>query len=56
MIVMICATIFHVMRNEISSALITAVLLALAAFVAYMRWGVLPIRPRGAVTVRGGAS
>ena len=48
MIVMIFATIFHVMRNEISSAAITAVLLVLATFVAYMRWRVLPIAPRRA--------
>jgi uncharacterized membrane protein YphA (DoxX/SURF4 family) len=53
MIVMICATIFHLMRNEISSGAITAVLLVLATFVAYMRWRVAPIAPRRAV-VRGG--
>lgn len=52
MIVMICATIFHLMRNEMSSAAITALLLAIATFVAYMRWRVLPIAPRRAV-VRG---
>jgi uncharacterized membrane protein YphA (DoxX/SURF4 family) len=46
MIVMINATIFHIARNEISSAIITAVLLAMATFVAHMRWRVLPIRPR----------
>lgn len=46
MIVMISATIFHIMRGEISSAGITAVLLAMASFVAYMRWRVMPIRPR----------
>jgi uncharacterized membrane protein YphA (DoxX/SURF4 family) len=45
-IVMICATIFHVMRSEMSSAVITAVLLVMALFVAYMRWRVLPIQPR----------
>src|SRR5262245_43923699 len=38
MIVMISATVFHVSRGELSSALITAVLLLLATFVAYMRW------------------
>jgi hypothetical protein len=37
MIVMVSATIFHVVRNEISSAAITLVLLAMATFVAYMR-------------------
>jgi hypothetical protein len=46
MIVMIAATILHVVRDEIQSAVITAVLLALATFVAYMRWRVLPIQPR----------
>ena len=44
MIVMICATIFHLMRNEISSAAITAVLLVIATVVAYMRWRVAPDR------------
>jgi hypothetical protein len=48
MIVMICATIFHVMRGEVSSAITTAVLLAMATFTAYMRWRTAPIRPRGA--------
>jgi uncharacterized membrane protein YphA (DoxX/SURF4 family) len=46
MIVMICATVFHLMRGELSSALITVMLLAMATFVAYMRWRVAPIRPR----------
>jgi uncharacterized membrane protein YphA (DoxX/SURF4 family) len=46
MIVMISATIFHFMRGEVSSALTTLVLLAMATFIAYMRWRVLPIRPR----------
>jgi uncharacterized membrane protein YphA (DoxX/SURF4 family) len=46
MIVMISATIFHIARSEVSSAVTTAVLLVLAAFVAYMRWRVAPIRPR----------
>jgi hypothetical protein len=46
MIVMICATIFHLMRGEVGSALTTAGLLAVAAFIAYMRWRVAPIRPR----------
>jgi uncharacterized membrane protein YphA (DoxX/SURF4 family) len=46
MIVMIGATIYHVARGEMSSAVITAVLLALATFVAYMRWRVAPIPPR----------
>jgi uncharacterized membrane protein YphA (DoxX/SURF4 family) len=46
MIVMISATIFHIARGEVSSAVTTAVLLLLATFVAYMRWRVAPIRPR----------
>jgi DoxX-like family len=46
MIVMISATIFHIARGEVSSAITTAVLLLVATFVAYMRWRVLPIRPR----------
>jgi hypothetical protein len=46
MIVMTSATAFHLMRGELSSALTTVVLLAMATFVAYMRWRVAPIRPR----------
>ena len=46
MIVMICATAFHLMRGEVSSAITTVVLLAVATFIAYMRWRVAPIRPR----------
>jgi uncharacterized membrane protein YphA (DoxX/SURF4 family) len=46
MIIMIGATIWHVMRGETSSAIITAVLLLAATCVAYVRWRVLPIRPR----------
>jgi putative oxidoreductase len=48
MIVMICATAFHLMRGEVSSAVTTAVLLAMATFVAYGRWRVAPIAPRRA--------
>jgi hypothetical protein len=48
MIVMIAATVLHVQRGEISSAVTTAILLAMATFVAYMRWKVRPIQPRGA--------
>jgi uncharacterized membrane protein YphA (DoxX/SURF4 family) len=51
MIVMICATIFHAVRGEVSSAVITAVLLAVATFVAYWRWRVVPIQPRRDVVV-----
>ena len=46
MLVMISATVFHVMRNEMSSAATTFLLLSIASFVAYMRWRVLPIRAR----------
>ena len=46
MIVMICATIFHLSRGEKGSAVSTVVLLAVAAFIAYMRWRVVPIQPR----------
>jgi uncharacterized membrane protein YphA (DoxX/SURF4 family) len=45
-VVMVSATIFHLMRGEVSSAMITTVLLGMAIFVAYMRWRVVPIRPR----------
>lgn len=47
MIVTIGATIFHSVRGEVSSAVTTAVLLAVATFIAYARWRVAPIRPRG---------
>lgn len=46
MIVMISATIFHSMRGEVSSAITTVVLLAVASFVAYMRLRVVPITSR----------
>ena len=45
-VVMISATVWHIARAEYSSAAVTTVLLAMAAFVAYMRHTVLPIRPR----------
>ena len=48
MIVMVAATVFHVMRGEISSAVVTLVLLAMASFVAYMRLRVRPIPSRSA--------
>jgi hypothetical protein len=48
MIVMVSATIYHVVRGEISSAAITLLLLAMAGFVAYMRHRVLPIGVRRA--------
>ena len=46
MIVMISATVFHVARGEMSSAATTLLLLAMATFVAYMRWRTAPIRSR----------
>jgi hypothetical protein len=46
MIVMVSATIFHIARSEMSSAAITLLLLAMATFVAYMRYRVLPIQAR----------
>jgi uncharacterized membrane protein YphA (DoxX/SURF4 family) len=46
MVVMVGATILHIQRNEISSAAITTILLLIATFVAYMRWKMMPIRPR----------
>ena len=46
MVVMISATIFHIARDEVSSAIVTAVLFVMATFVAYQRWKVMPILPR----------
>ena len=46
MIVMVSATIFHVVRGEVSSAVTTLILLVLATVVAYMRSKVTPIAPR----------
>ena len=46
MLVMIPATVLHVVRGEISSAVITLILLAMATFVAYMRHRIMPIQPR----------
>lgn len=48
MIIMISATVLHLVRAEYGSAVSTAVLLILSAFVAYMRWRVKPIAPRTA--------
>jgi uncharacterized membrane protein YphA (DoxX/SURF4 family) len=50
MIVLISATVLHVVRGEISSAAVTAVLLAVASFIAYARWRIAPIQPRQATT------
>ena len=46
MVVLSSATVYHLVRGEISSAAITLVMFLLATAVAYMRWRVLPIRPR----------
>jgi uncharacterized membrane protein YphA (DoxX/SURF4 family) len=46
MIVMISATIYHLRRGEVGSAITTIVLLAVATFIAYMRWRVAPIPSR----------
>jgi uncharacterized membrane protein YphA (DoxX/SURF4 family) len=48
MIVTASATVFHLVRGEVSSAAITLLLLAMATFVAYMRHRVLPIGARNA--------
>jgi hypothetical protein len=42
-IVTASATAYHLVRGEVSSAATTLVLLAMAAFVAYMRQAVVPI-------------
>ena len=49
MVVMVSATILHLVRGEFSGAGITFLLLVMATFVAYMRHRVLPIRSRAAV-------
>jgi hypothetical protein len=46
MIVMVSATLFHIVRGELSSAITTFILLLIATFVAYMRWRAAPIQPR----------
>jgi putative oxidoreductase len=43
MIVTASATVFHIARAELSSAATTLVLFALAAFVGYVRYRVVPI-------------
>ena len=48
MIVMVSATLYHLVRGENSSAAITLLLLVMATFVAYMRHRVLPIGVRRA--------
>jgi hypothetical protein len=46
MVVMISATAFHIARGELMSAVFTAILLAMATVVAYMRWRTSPIPSR----------
>ena len=48
MIVTASATVFHLVRGEMSSAAITLLLAAMATFVAYMRHRVMPIGARRA--------
>jgi hypothetical protein len=48
MVVMVSATVVHLMRGENSSAAVTLLLLVMATFVAYMRHRVLPIGARRA--------
>ena len=48
MIVMVSATIFHISRNEMPSAVGAINLLLLVAVTAYVRWKVVPIRSRAA--------
>ncbi len=55
MIVSASATVLHVSRGETGSALMTAILLILTTFVAYMRWKVKPIAARSASHAPGGA-
>jgi hypothetical protein len=45
-IVMASATVFHLSRGETGNAIFGAILLVLVAFVAYMRWKVVPLAPR----------
>jgi uncharacterized membrane protein YphA (DoxX/SURF4 family) len=47
-IVMVSATGYHLARGEVSSAVITLILLVMATFVAYMRYRVLPMGVRRA--------
>lgn len=48
MFVLGSATIYHFVRAEISSGIITLVMLVLATALAYLRWRVVPIQPRAA--------
>lgn len=46
MIVMVSATVFHIMRSEWTSALTTLILLLMATVVTYARWRMRPIPAR----------
>ncbi len=46
MIVTLSATVLHLTRSEIGTAITTAVLFVLVACVAYGRWKIKPIAPR----------
>lgn len=46
MIVMVSATGYHIVRGEISSAVVTFVLLIMSTYVAYARSKTLPIAPK----------
>lgn len=41
--IMVGAVVFHLSRREIPPAVVTTTLLALAVFVAYVRWFVIPL-------------
>jgi putative oxidoreductase len=47
-VIMVPATIWHLVRSEFSSAVVTLILGLMAGFVAYQRHRVRPIRARGA--------
>lgn len=53
MIVVGSATVLHLFRGEIGSAITTAVLFGLCALVAYMRWQTRPIAARRELPVLG---
>ena len=53
MIVMVSATVLHLVRGESGPAATTVFLLLIATFVAYMRYRVLPIRARQAGSASG---
>lgn len=46
MVVMVSATVYHSMRGETSSAVVTLILLAILGFLVYMRWKILLVLPR----------